>query len=124
MASASTAGDQWPRYQYRATLVRIIDGDTAVLDVDLGLEVHARPRVRLAGYNAPEVTGPSKAAGQAARAALEGLLAGRQLLVRTLKDARSYERWLAEVYIDAGRDAPIDVAAAMKAAGHDVPRGR
>jgi micrococcal nuclease len=116
--------NEWPQYQYRATLVRVVDGDTAVLDVDLGFDVHIRPKVRFMGYNAPELHGAHKDAAQAARSTLEGLLAGRSLLIRTHKDEQTFERYLAAVFVDSGRAAPIDVAAAMVAAGFNVPQGQ
>lgn len=41
-------------YQYRARLVRCVDGDTADLDVDLGFHLTARIRCRLLGVDTPE----------------------------------------------------------------------
>lgn len=40
-------------YEYRATLLRVIDGDTIEVDLDLGFHVHYRAHVRMAGYDAP-----------------------------------------------------------------------
>ena len=42
-------------YQYKATLNRIIDGDTIDVNVDLGFDVKIKQRVRLYGINTPEV---------------------------------------------------------------------
>ena len=42
-------------YQYKATLNRIIDGDTIDVDIDLGFNVKIKQRVRLHGINTPEV---------------------------------------------------------------------
>ncbi len=45
-------------YQYKAKIVRVIDGDTYEIDIDLGLSVWVRgERVRLYGVNTPEVYG-------------------------------------------------------------------
>tara|TARA_R100001443_G_C3242181_1_gene151068 strand:- start:158 stop:490 length:333 start_codon:yes stop_codon:yes gene_type:complete len=41
-------------YQYRATLKRVIDGDTIVLHVDLGFHTIHIIKARLLGINAPE----------------------------------------------------------------------
>jgi endonuclease YncB( thermonuclease family) len=41
-------------FQYEAKVIRIVDGDTMVLDVDLGFHVHVEAIVRLANINAPE----------------------------------------------------------------------
>jgi micrococcal nuclease len=42
-------------YQYTAKLVRVIDGDTVVLDVDLGFRINLRETFRLANINAFEL---------------------------------------------------------------------
>jgi len=41
-------------FQYEAQVIRIVDGDTMVLDIDLGFHVHIETVVRLANINAPE----------------------------------------------------------------------
>ena len=47
-------------YCYRATCHRVIDGDTLELDIDLGLRVSSRQRVRLFGIDTPEIHGVKK----------------------------------------------------------------
>lgn len=47
-----------PLYVYRATVTKIIDGDSAALNVDLGFHVVIRVLARLAGINARELTMP------------------------------------------------------------------
>ena len=42
-------------YEYAAKPIRIIDGDTVLMDVDLGFHVHVQHSVRLTGFNAPEL---------------------------------------------------------------------
>lgn len=49
---------EWDRahlYQYRARLLRVIDGDTALLLVDCGFYGRHETRVRLFGIRAPEL---------------------------------------------------------------------
>lgn len=41
-------------YTYLATLVRVVDGDTVDIAIDLGFSVTSRQRVRLLGLDAPE----------------------------------------------------------------------
>lgn len=41
-------------YTYRAKLVRCVDGDTAVFDVDCGFHIHHRIYARLSGVDTPE----------------------------------------------------------------------
>lgn len=44
-------------YTYQAALVRVVDGDTVDLLVDLGFKVSVNIRARLFGVNTPEITG-------------------------------------------------------------------
>lgn len=53
-------------YQYRAKLVKVIDGDTVDLTVDLGFDTFRTVRVRLSGVNCPEMNTPD---GQVAKLA-------------------------------------------------------
>ena len=41
-------------YEYRAKLIKIIDGDTIDVKIDLGFGISLKKRVRLFGINAPE----------------------------------------------------------------------
>ena len=88
-------------YVYKVDLVRIIDGDTVVVDVDLGLGTWVKNQyLRLWGINTPELRGRGRSAGLRAKARLADMLEGRELRVRTLKDKTGkYGRWLAELYI-------------------------
>ena len=44
-------------YEYSAHLVRRVDADTLIVDIDLGMSVWLyNQRIRLAGLNAPELT--------------------------------------------------------------------
>ena len=56
------------QYIRRAKIVRLVDGDTCVLDFDMGMSITVRATVRLFGINTPEVRGPEKVAGHAATA--------------------------------------------------------
>lgn len=92
-------------YEYQATLVRIVDGDTFDLDIDLGLHIHTRTRVRLYGVDTPETYGvPQGCAewkrGEAARQFVAEWFAAHSptLRVRTFRDRTGkYGRWLVEI---------------------------
>lgn len=58
-------------YIRSARVIRVIDGDTVIVDVDLGFYVWVRMSCRLAGINARELHAPG---GPAAGAHLAGLL--------------------------------------------------
>jgi len=81
-------------YEYRATVIRVVDGDTVHLDVDLGIDNHTRLTTRLYGINAPETSTPE---GKAVRDYLTGLLpAGTTVTLWTFKDRKEkYGRYLA-----------------------------
>jgi micrococcal nuclease len=89
-------------YNYNAKLVRVIDGDTIVLDVDLGFHVTMRETFRLFGVNAPENTGPTRAEGKAARDFVVGWFDRQHglCMVNTYKGRSrdKYGRYLAEVW--------------------------
>ena len=56
-------------FEYTAIVVRIVDGDTVDLDVDLGFKTRRKDRFRLEGIDTPEVRTKDKiekAAGLAA----------------------------------------------------------
>jgi micrococcal nuclease len=109
-------------YEYRARIVRVIDGDTVEAEIDLGFHVRFTVTLRLAGINAPETKGTERPRGLAATRYLERLLnewtgASRELLVRTHKDVtEKYGRYLAELI--AGE---VNLNQALVAAGHAVP---
>lgn len=105
-------------YRYLCRVVEWRDGDTLVVDVDLGFRLTARLAVRLAGIDTPETLGKTKAAGLAAKAFAESLAPpGTLVLVRSHKPTRpeeKYGRWLAEVTLPEGED----LAGLLVAAGH------
>jgi micrococcal nuclease len=64
-------------YTYKASIVRVIDGDTVVLDIDLGFKIHHISPCRLAGINAPEMNSKDekvRAAAVQSKEFLSGLL--------------------------------------------------
>lgn len=89
-------------YHYTAKLVRVIDGDTVVLDVDLGFAVTVRETFRLAGINAPEVRGIDREQGLSAASFLHEMIGGSPVEIFTLKDKQEkYGRYLATLAIGA-----------------------
>lgn len=105
-------------YDYQATVIQVIDGDTLKLDVDLGFSVHRHETVRLYGINCPE---KNTEAGKAAIAYAANWLvsSGNRVMVYTIKDKREkYGRMLAVIYHDPGAKSLND---ALIHAGHAVP---
>ena len=108
-------------YEYSATCVRVVDGDTLDLNIDLGLKIHVHERVRLHGINTPEIHGVKKGSdeyerGMAAKEFVQlALFTGREylsdgvvqyvgsrnLIIETVKDTKGkYGRYLAIVHVD------------------------
>lgn len=82
-------------YDYKATVIRWVDGDTVWLEVDLGFRIVGRMDFRLYGVDTPE-------RGQLNYAEATALVnqiapAGSSVRIRTYKDPDKYGRWLAEV---------------------------
>ena len=110
-------------YEYRAEVLRWVDGDTVDLMVDLGFTVLMRTRFRLLGVNTPETNRKaSREAGKAAQAFAEELAPqGSVVLVQSHKTGK-YGRWLGVVYPMGGEgDALVSVNDALLQAGHAVP---
>jgi micrococcal nuclease len=86
-------------YEYRAELVRVIDGDTVDLEVDLGFHLRQTIRVRLKDVDTPEIHGVKHnsdeyAAGLKAKQFVENWFKGASdLCVQTSKTGK-YGRWL------------------------------
>ena len=88
-------------YSYYCTVVRVIDGDTFVADIDLGFGICLlRKHIRIYGVNTPEVVGKTKDAGLKARNYLEEWLklnaSDLWIIVENKQD--KYGRILARVY--------------------------
>ena len=91
-------------YSYVATVRRVVDGDTVRVDIDLGFGVWLHNQsIRLAGIDAPELRGESYARGKESSEALRKRIEGKDVQLKTSKDAKGkYGRWLAVVYDDVG----------------------
>lgn len=95
-----------PSYRYRATLERVVDGDTMDVRIDLGFYVTLRERVRLAEIDTPEIYSVSKDSeeykkGIEAKEYVKRRLKenDNKLIIETEKRGK-WRRWLATVYLD------------------------
>lgn len=104
-------------YDYRATVVRVIDGDTVILDVDLGFYMMARMSCRLTGINAREL---HDAGGAAARDHLAGLLpVGTSVVVSSVKPDKYAGRFDGIVYDETHKSANAQMITAGYAISWD-----
>lgn len=112
-------------YEYKAKLVKVVDGDTIDIDIDLGFHLCIRQRCRLRGVDCPEKKGATKEAGLAAQAFTATWL-GRlgTLLIRSSKPYADdkYGRYLVEVFDPSvGNTASTSLNNALLVEGHAVP---
>lgn len=110
-------------YQYASKLIKVVDGDTVDLIVDLGFTVSISSRFRLDGIDAPEMRTPTLEQGKASKAHLESMLADAQLgIVRLDSLGRDkYGRWVARLYyVSQATGETVDVSAKMIADGFAV----
>lgn len=83
-------------YHYRATLLRVVDGDTIDVSLDMGFNTWCSQRLRLLDVDTPERSEPGWA--EATSFTASSLLAG-SIVVNTVK-RDSFGRWLAKVWVD------------------------
>lgn len=93
-------------YEYRCTLVRVIDGDTIDADIDLGFGVRYKERIRLYGIDAPEVRTrdlEEKRRGKLTSARLNTLLRqnNNQFFLRSITHGK-YGRCVGIIYLERG----------------------
>jgi micrococcal nuclease len=99
---------------YPATIERVIDGDTVIADIDLGLNVRIVQYVRLTGLNAPErYTEAGKAATQYVQERL--LIRKVTLEINEKRPREKYGRLLATIWL-----GDVNFNQALIEAGHAV----
>jgi len=87
-------------YNYKAKLMRVVDGDTIDAEIDLGFKIFIKERIRLMGIDTPESRTRNlaeKSWGKAAKYRLEELLAeadGDFTLVTKMQKKGKYGRIL------------------------------
>ena len=120
---AAEPGPTEPAYLYRAIVVRVIDGDTIDVDIDLGFYVWLKnQRIRLAGIDAPEMRGAERTQGRRSATYLRSMIEGKEIILKTIKgrdgaDRRGkFGRWIGRVYLDGQ-----DINRHMIEAGHAKP---
>ena len=96
-----------------------MDGDSVILDVDVGFYLRTTLAFRLLGIDAPEMVGESKAAGLQAKSALQGMLTRGPIRIATHK-ADSFGRWLAVIYVRTEAGTEINVNDEMVKSGFAV----
>jgi micrococcal nuclease len=99
------------RFWYGATVLKVVDGDTIELMIDLGFNIHHKIRVRLYGVNTPESRTKNlaeKEMGLKAKKFTEDWLTNHKwVYVNTIPDKNDkYGRILAKIFSSDDIEAP------------------
>lgn len=91
-------------FTYKAYLERVIDGDTLLVNIDLGFSVSTEQRLRLRGLDAPELStkkgkSPSPfAKGETSKKFVESCLKDCKFLIIKTHGKDKYDRYLVDVF--------------------------
>jgi endonuclease YncB( thermonuclease family) len=89
-----------PYFYERVTLVRVVDGDTIVCDLNFGFRITSQQVFRLRGIDAPESNRKESAeAGRKSKDALIQRLSGKTLTMSTHKTDK-YGRYVCDLFAD------------------------
>lgn len=94
-------------YEYRANVVKVYDGDTITVDIDLGFNMTmSGVKVRLLGINTPEIRGgteTSRCNARSVRNFVRERILGVYITLITVKDKTGkFGRYLGIVKMDNG----------------------
>lgn len=93
-------------YHYKAAVLKVIDGDTIDVGIDLGFGITRQERVRLAGVDTAEMNSKELAervkAEEARLTVVHWINANPTVYLRTVKPREKYGRYLAEVFSLSG----------------------
>ena len=105
-------------YEYKVNILKVIDGDTVDVDIDLGFGVWLRnERVRLGGIDAPESRtsdAVEKVFGQAAKDRVSSLLGAEAILISQISKSGDNIKGVEKVY------TPDTITAFANACDHVV----
>lgn len=92
-------------FKYNAKVLKVIDGDTIDILLDLGFGISYKQRIRFYDYDAPETFRPKsekeRTLGLKAKEFLKEKILGENIIISTIKDKRGkYGRILGIIYHD------------------------
>ena len=91
-------------YQYEAQVLKVIDGDTLDLFIDLGFKVGFNTRIRMIGIDTPEKWFPY---GKVVKAYLKQELEGNTIFLDVTKKDK-YGRYLGVVYLNKNDEQSVN----------------
>ena len=112
-------------YEYTAKVIRVVDGDTLEVDMNLGFGIHFIEKLRLLRVDTPEVHGVKHVSAEYARGKIASAFTqawvdsvNSEIIVKTKKDRKGGRgRYLAEVY--SASNINNNLQEAIIKAGHD-----
>lgn len=87
-------------YIYECELIRVVDGDTVRLRVDLGFNMTFSDNFRLFNIDAPELRGEERSDGLLSKQFLIDTLVDKKLTIRSHKYRGKYGRYIVDLYAD------------------------
>lgn len=91
-------------YKYNAQVLKVIDGDTLDLFIDLGFKVGFNTRIRMIGIDTPEKWHPY---GKIVKAYLQQILEGQTVHLDVTKKDK-YGRYLGVIYLNSNDEKSIN----------------
>jgi micrococcal nuclease len=100
-------------YHYKGRVMKVVDGDTIDVEIDLGFGIKRLERVRLAGIDTPELRDRDEINRQNAKLATDFVVSwvkmNGDILLSTVKDNDKYGRYLAYVSSQSSGEVLNDI---------------
>lgn len=90
-------------FTYNAKVERVIDGDTIIVNIDLGFGIFTKQNIRLYGINTPELHSSDvfeKTKANEAKDFLQGLIENHDIVIKTSSKDK-YGRYLGIVEVNS-----------------------
>lgn len=108
-------------FQYSAKVMRVVDGDTLWLDIDLGFYTHRETDIRLAGINTPErVEYRAQGIVDPAKAYVESNVPPGSSVVVDITTRDKYGRWLGVIRFLPGSTVREDILQNGRVLNHEL----
>jgi len=96
-------------YEYKGVIIRVVDGDTYDIQIDLGFNTFKEERFRLKGIDTPETWRPSCEKelmhGMKATQFVKDLIEDEDIIITTSKSSAGiYGRYECSIKLEDGRD--------------------
>jgi len=88
-------------YIYKANVIKVYDGDTITVIVDLGFKIKTTEKIRLSNIDTPEIRGSEREDGLVSKKWLLDKILGKDIILKTFRDKKGkYGRYIGEIYLE------------------------